>query len=354
MYIKHLMFGVNYTNKDGLRAATLGGYASAVTALFEFRGFSSPIDTSDPNNLGGSMINNCKKEEDIAVQRLPLSPAIFEEIRHMAVNSQSIDSEKHLMHEILCLAACLGPRLSEYGQTTANKVDYHTYPSGRQVAKAFSADDFVFLDQAGNKILELSEATASVAKKVRVTWKIQKNRQNGQAITVSSEDEKPLICPVRAALRMVLRARRLGQPDTMPVCCHSNTKKQRVYITGARIAVLLRAAAIKVHPNLSAQELKRYSAHSLRVWACVLLDEAGASPQFIKSRLRWLGNSFRMYLRDTSVIQDKHRDILRAALQETLDLVDDGVDQVTFTLDNMTTVEAESETVMGEYVDDED
>ena len=34
-----------------------------------------------------------------------------------------------------------------------------------------------------------------------------------------------------------------------------------------------------------------------------------------------MGNSFRMYLRDTGVIQDKHRDILRAASQEVIDLI---------------------------------
>ena len=54
---------------------------------------------------------------------------------------------------------------------------------------------------------------------------------------------------------------------------------------------------------------------------CVLLDEAGMSPEFIMSRLRWMGNSFRMYLRDTGMIQDKQRDIPRAASQEVLDLI---------------------------------
>ena len=34
-----------------------------------------------------------------------------------------------------------------------------------------------------------------------------------------------------------------------------------------------------------------------------------------------MGNLFRMYLRNSGMIQDKHRDILRAALQEVLDLI---------------------------------
>ena len=34
IYIKFLQYGVNYTNKDGLRAATLIGYSKAVSILF--------------------------------------------------------------------------------------------------------------------------------------------------------------------------------------------------------------------------------------------------------------------------------------------------------------------------------
>ena len=39
------------------------------------------------------------------------------------------------------------------------------------------------------------------------------------------------------------------------------------------------------------------------------------------SCLHWMGNSFRIYLRDTGIIQDKHRDTLRAASQEIIDLI---------------------------------
>jgi hypothetical protein len=69
-------------------------------------------------------------------------------------------------------------------------------------------------------------------------------------------------------------------------------------------------------------ELKRYSAHYLRVWAyCALLDKAGKLPDYTKKRLRWLGDSFRMYLRDTAIIPHQHVDALLAALQEVMDLI---------------------------------
>jgi hypothetical protein len=49
----------------------------------------------------------------------------------------------------------------------------------------------------------------------------------------------------------------------------------------------------------------RFTSHSIRVWAVVLLDEAGMNSDFIKSRLRWIGDSYRSYLRDTAVLQQK-------------------------------------------------
>ncbi len=77
------------------------------------------------------------------------------------------------------------------------------------------------------------------------------------------------------------------------------------------------------------------------------------SPHFIMSRLRWMGNSFRMYLRDTDVIQDKHLDILRAASQEVIDLIDADTDTLLseFAI-GLSNVELDNE--MGEYKDDMD
>ncbi len=102
---------------------------------------------------------------------------------------------------------------------------------------------------------------------------------------------------------------------------YKSKQGKTLYLTGNKIAELLRAAVRAIRPDTTKGELKRYSAHSLCVWACVLLDEVGKSPEYIKKRLRWLGDSFRMYLRDTSIIQHQHVDALQAASQEVLDLI---------------------------------
>jgi hypothetical protein len=94
-----------------------------------------------------------------------------------------------------------------------------------------------------------------------------------------------------------------------------------IYLTGNKIGELLRNAVKKVCPDTTPDKLKQYSAHSLRVWACVLLDKAGKLQDYIKKRLRWMGDSFRMYLRDTAIIQHQHVNASIAASQEVVDQI---------------------------------
>jgi hypothetical protein len=138
----------------------------------------------------------------------------------------------------------------------------------------------------------------------------------------------------------------------MPVACYLK-KDSLAYLTGSRIALNFRAAARAVRLNISKDDEQRYSAHSLRVWACVLLDEAGKSPDYIKKCLRWMGDSFRMYLRDTHVIQDQHREALRASSEEVMDLVS-ALPADILRLSIMSEGTAGDEEDMGAYHDDMD
>jgi len=151
---------------------------------------------------------------------------------------------------------------------------------------------------------------------------------------------------------MVLQARRLGQPDSLQAACHSYKKKQ-VYLTGKRITLLFQEAVKAIHPMTSKAGLAWYLAHSLIVWACVLLDKAGMSPEFIKSCLRWMVISFWMYICDTGIIQNKHCNILQllAALQEVIDLITGSL-VTTPDILGMSTVEMKN--TMGNYIDNMD
>ena len=121
------------------------------------------------------------------MQRYPLNSEILAKLATMASSSHSIDSDKNLMFDMTCLGHFIGPRVSEYAQTSATKVDYHVYPSGKKVIKAFTADNFVFFDRSGHTLELLDESCLDQAHRVKITWRIQKNRRYCQKITLSGE-----------------------------------------------------------------------------------------------------------------------------------------------------------------------
>ena len=303
MYLKDVMSGANFQDIETVRSKTARGYGDAVNTLFQKRGFPLPIRWSEAGNIPAVLVNNWSREEDVASQRSPLDNRIFAQLHAKASVSESPDSLDNLFFELLVLARYVGPRSSEYAQTKQSSCDYHTYPSGGKVVKAFTANDFSFYDEQGNQVMDLTGSAIERAASVKIVWRIQKNCQNGQHITLGADTTFPILCPVRNCIRLVERARRLDQPTNMPLCVYPNKQGHLLYLTGSKVAVLLRNAVKHIRPDTPKEDLKKYSAHSLRVWACVLLDEAGKSPDFIKKRLRWMGDSFRMYLRDTSIIQ---------------------------------------------------
>ena len=99
-------------------------------------------------------------------------------------------------------------------------------------------------------------------------------------------------------------------------------------MTDQKVTDNFRKAVKAVYPNMPKETLMRYSCHSIRVWACVCLDEVGKQPDFIKKRLRWVGESYRVYLRDTNKINEQHRDALKASFEATMALIEHVEDAV--------------------------
>jgi hypothetical protein len=89
----------------------------------------------------------------------------------------------------VALGRYIGPRLSEYAQTTQDKVDHHTYPSGKTNIKAFIASNFIFYDEKKRIVKELNEDYLQRSRFVKITWHIQKNCQSGQSIILKAESD---------------------------------------------------------------------------------------------------------------------------------------------------------------------
>jgi hypothetical protein len=80
---------------------------------------------------------------------------------------------------------------------------------------------------------------------------MQKNRQNGQSITLKADNKHPEICPVRAVYRILQRANRPGQDNDQPLGIFINHYGIKNYLTGRKIAKLPQLVAQKVHPNMT-------------------------------------------------------------------------------------------------------
>lgn len=308
------------------RSMTLYGYLTEINTLYRMRGFPHPADFNQKTNICVQLFNELKAEEDVARKRDPLSNISFAELKKMA-DAAKEDSAEVVVFQFFCLIRITGLRRVEYAQKTQTTVQTHLYPvSKRTVVMAFIRQDWTFYDKNGNVILHHSEAMLVVLGKVRIKFRIQKNRQNGQTITVVADLKHPEICPVRNAYLIYLRSIRLLQPDESPMGIFVNKQGQKRYLTGSKIAEVLQAATKLAHPSISKDDLGKISAHSGRVWALVLLDEAGKKPDFMKSRLRWLGDSYRHYLRDTAAINKMHNKALEKSSAAVMALLGSNAD----------------------------
>jgi hypothetical protein len=102
------------------------------------------------------LLTNMLWEEDIAKQCALLDNNKNARFCQMATASKCEDSVSDLLFDVVALGRYIRPCLSEYAQTTQHKVDYHTYPSGTTVIKAFIANNFIFYNDRKHTINSLS------------------------------------------------------------------------------------------------------------------------------------------------------------------------------------------------------
>lgn len=303
VYTKLLMLGENINCKNELRSKTVAGYLSEVNKLHELRRRPKPIDLRNSTLKPSILYRNLRDEEHIASKREPITNQTA--IRIITDGrSAPFTSKKSLFRDTTVLAREVGPRSAELVQKTAGKPDYHEYPSGKRVIKALCEDNFTFYDD-NDQLIADPVANRAAVRSMAIEWFIQKNRRNGEKLRYKVNLLMPEICGVNAAINLIERSRQLGQPSNLPLAVYKSRGKTR-YMTNQVLTDMIRDATKKSHPHMTKEELSKYSCHSYRVWACVLLHEAGKDGDYIRVRLRWLSEAYRVYLRDTPATAKAH------------------------------------------------
>ena len=90
-----------------------------------------------------------EKKEEKAFQRKPLDAKVNAEIIKSG-NQAGRNSLEATVADIATNGKASGWRVSEHSQTKLNDMDYHKYPSGKEVMKAINGNDIIFSDKNGN------------------------------------------------------------------------------------------------------------------------------------------------------------------------------------------------------------
>ena len=344
-YTKSLMWGENIRNKDELRAETIRGYVREINVLHQLRNLPEPIDLKDKKSPIGLLIHNLQQEEDVARRRNPVTPEMAVALIQRGQRAE-LTSKDALIRDLIIISSEMGPRAAEVVQTTRSRPDVHQYPSGKTVIKSICRDWFTCYDKNKRRVLNPIKRRKAV-QDIEIAWKIQKNCRNGDKGWYTRTRCPGKLKVVEALINMFDRAVQLGPPNHLPLAVYRNDKGVVRYLTRDELTKAIRKAAKEAHGDMTKNELSLLSCHSLRVWAAVLLHEAGKDGDYIKIRLRWVSEAYRVYLRNTRTSAKLHNEALREVFHKIIGELDK--ESLPETVD----YQAKEDVDMGDYIDPE-
>ena len=287
-----------------VKHATLNGYIKAVVDMHTDRQLTSPRLVE--KDLVSPLLDAVKRYESVPNRRDMIYDSMVSHMLQVTAGLQD-DCLHSAILDWIILGRYGGFRQSEWCQTSQSIA--MTRPSLAlpvQEPLAFIPSDFAFFDSAGRPLPDIEDDSVDM---VELTWRFQKNSNNGERIPFKRDYSSPDLCPVLAAVRIRRRAARLGIHSASTLAVYSDPKSVTgySYITANQTAAFLRTTAQKVFMlDSNDDRLQRWSCHSLRVTAANLLHRARRSDSYIQIRLRWKSSTFLMYLRNTFYAADQH------------------------------------------------
>ena len=292
--------------RKSVRAKTLKAYLKAAADFMVEAGHPDPrfSESSLAHNTEKYLprlkiiLDEQRRWETMEDKKDPVTPEMILWLRHQAA-SAGFTSVIAATTDWAALGLSAGFRISEYGQTSKRVFkEYMQLRDGstQKLPRAFVLQDFEFAD---DKFRPLHPDQRHRAAYLTITWRKQKNADNGKQITFHRARD-PRLCPVRAGANIYTRAITLHHSDGILGVSEAGP------ITDKQIEKTLQSAARSVYGYSKKEAKQRFTSHSIRVGACVLLHEVGKTAAFIKERLRWKSDSFMEYLRNTARLAHQH------------------------------------------------
>jgi hypothetical protein len=187
-------------------SATVSRYIETINTLFWLHNLDIPAD------LG--IVPTCVQksslpEREKRILQGPIMHEMFSALLELA-KKLPVNLLEAVVADWFTLIRITGLHISEYAQKTQSEVDKYKYPLGECVVESFTSNDWKFYNSKGLiiNIHTLKSKPQEFLTKPKITFQIQKNRKNGQSITLVANNVHLDICPVRAAYRIFLHAKR--------------------------------------------------------------------------------------------------------------------------------------------------
>ena len=326
MYAMHVGTGQTLHCKT-IKVATVKQYVRAAATFLALFGDKTrdyrknyATDTAISSTLV-SVYNELARWESVPDRREPYTLEMLIYLKQSVERAASCrDSLIAAMADWFECGLFAGLRLAEWAQD-AYCANFGSYKRDfKQQARAFCLGDVRFEDDMRTRFSAKQVLESKVHTSMRKCWikfRTQKNGQHGEErLFTRNENGK---CFVQAMLRIISRFERIVgiHDESTPLALYKNKgEEEPKFITASDIEKVMRhtaAEVYKLNPGKDKKILQKWSAHSLRVGACVILHAMGCTESQIQWLLRWRSNAFMVYLRNVAILSSMHHKILDEA-----------------------------------------
>ena len=264
-----------------------------------------------------AIIDEVKRHEGMKNKREPytlqMQDHIDKLVEDLLKNQEPTDGLLECLSDWYNNNLYMGCRVSEWAQKAGNtKLDQPSCDT-EGVPLAFCLQDVSFYDKKGRP-LSLSTVLSNPNKceRIKMQWSHQKNGNHGEQRLFTRNHKRKKRCFVLRMLRIIKRFVRLVGADKVdtPLAVYKHPTKGVIFITDNDIRDTLRSLACDVYGLDPEKDELKYSSHSLRVGACVILHAQGFSATQIKFLLRWRSDAFMEYLRNIAVLSEQQNQAL--------------------------------------------
>jgi hypothetical protein len=288
-----------------------------------------------------AVLSEITRWEKIPNRVSPVTQRMLRQLHQQMQNTHE-DSKQRSFFDWGVVALSMGYRKCEWAVDVAPKSikDYPKHYADQNGDKGYYnciGDDWRFLDGNGIAIPTENEDAISGSDfaAAETTIRFQKNGRNGEKQNFAKNTVNPMFCVPSAVMRIKQRARRMGMQGTEPLAVYKAQagSKRPSFFSNQTIIPLLQAMARATYgiTDLKAAGL-RYTGHSFRVGAAVLMHSNGATEVEIQQRLRWASDTYKLYLRKMPQNAIRHMRMFNTGDVDSWE-----VDNVTFATGPLTT-----------------